>query len=106
MKGGYGVYCHRHPFLPHARQREGGGAAAHPTQKPIGLMAWCMDRLKLPADSLILDPFAGSGTTGVAALQTGRRFIGVELDERYAETAARRIEEALTNSNFLTSEAA
>lgn len=98
MKGGYGVYCHRRTFAPPTRRKENAGETAHPTQKPIGLMAWCMDRLKLPPDALVLDPFAGSGTTGVAALQTGRWFIGVEIDERYAEIAAKRLERAETEA--------
>ena len=54
----------------------------HPTQKPVGLMEWCI--LYLPKDVItILDPFMGSGTTGVACVQTGRNFIGIEIDEKY-----------------------
>ena len=64
----------------------------HPTQKPIALMKWCIDFL--PDCQTILDPFMGSGTTGVAAVQMGRDFIGIEREERYFEIACRRIEEA------------
>jgi len=65
----------------------------HPTQKPLKLMKWCIDWL--PAEAItILDPFMGSGTTGVAALQLGRKFIGIELDPDYFEIACKRIEEA------------
>lgn len=67
---------------------------SHPTQKPVELMEWCI--LQLPADSnFILDPFCGSGTTGVAAVKLGRKFIGIELHEPYFDIACRRISEAL-----------
>jgi len=64
----------------------------HPTQKPIELMKWCITFV--PKARLILDPFMGSGTTGVACVKLGRKFIGIELDERYFDIACRRIEEA------------
>ena len=65
----------------------------HPCPKPIGWMVRCVE-LASTADALILDPFCGSGTTGVAAIKTGRRFIGIEIDEGYAAIARRRIAEA------------
>jgi DNA modification methylase len=64
----------------------------HPTQKPLALMIWCIDRLK-KAES-ILDPFMGSGTTGVAAIQMGRKFIGIEREPKYFDIACERIENA------------
>jgi DNA modification methylase len=65
----------------------------HPTQKPIGVMTWCIQQL--PADAhTILDPFMGSGTTGVACIKLGRRFIGIEMEPKYFDIACRRIEEA------------
>ena len=64
----------------------------HPTQKPIELMEWCLSLL--PDASTILDPFMGSGTTGVACVKLGRRFIGIEIEPRYFDIACRRIEEA------------
>jgi DNA modification methylase len=64
----------------------------HPTQKPLDLMKWCLGFV--PNARTILDPFMGSGTTGVACAKMGRRFIGIEIDERYFEIACRRIEEA------------
>ena len=67
----------------------------HPTQKPILLMEWCLDQMKIPADALVADPFMGSGTTGVACVNTGRRFIGIEIDETYAKIAVKRIQDAL-----------
>lgn len=64
----------------------------HPTQKPLPLIQWCLSFV--PSNGAILDPFMGSGTTGVACELEGRRFIGVELDPAYFDTACRRIEEA------------
>lgn len=63
----------------------------HPTQKPRSLMLWCM---KWVSGRTILDPFMGSGTTGVAALQLGRRFVGIELDPGYFDIACKRVREA------------
>ena len=65
----------------------------HPTEKPVDLLRSLIESSSLH-DELILDPFAGSGSTLVAALLEGRRAIGIELDEGYAEVAARRLEEA------------
>lgn len=64
----------------------------HPTQKPVRLMSWCLGFL--PDASSILDPFMGSGTTGVAAMQLGRDFIGIEREPKYFDIACRRIEDA------------
>lgn len=63
----------------------------HPTQKPVSLMRWCLSFL--PHGS-ILDPFMGSGSTGVAAVEDERAFIGIEREERYFAIACRRIEAA------------
>lgn len=62
----------------------------HPTVKPPALMRWLV-RLIVPAGGLALDPFCGSGSTGCAAVQEGRRFLGIELDPGYAEVARARI---------------
>jgi site-specific DNA-methyltransferase (adenine-specific) len=67
--------------------------AEHPTQKPIQLMKWCLQQLPDTCQT-ILDPFMGSGTTGVACARMGRKFIGIELDPTYYEIALRRISEA------------
>jgi site-specific DNA-methyltransferase (adenine-specific)/modification methylase len=63
--------------------------ALHPTQKPIGLMGWCIRQMDYP--ETILDPFMGSGTTGVACANLGRRFIGIEIERRYFDIACERI---------------
>ena len=65
----------------------------HPTQKPLALLERCILAASNPGD-LIFDPFMGSGTTGVAAVQMGRDFIGIEREERYFDIACRRIEQA------------
>ena len=66
--------------------------AEHPTQKPIALMKWCIEQAGTPQK--ILDPFMGSGTTGVAAVQMGRSFIGIEREQKYFDIACQRIENA------------
>jgi len=65
----------------------------HPTEKPVPLMLYIV-RLSVRKSGVVLDPFMGSGTTGVAAVQMGRKFIGIERDPKYFEIARRRIEEA------------
>jgi DNA modification methylase len=66
----------------------------HPTQKPLALMRWVVENYT-PASGLVCDPFFGSGTTAVACVQTGRRFVGCEIDEGYFQIARRRIEQAM-----------
>ena len=65
----------------------------HPTQKPVPLLAWLI-RTYTDAGDVVLDPFMGSGSTGVACVQEGRRFIGIEREDKYFEVAKKRIEEA------------
>jgi site-specific DNA-methyltransferase (adenine-specific)/modification methylase len=76
----------------HGMIREGMEERFHPTQKPLQVMGWMID-LCPKADS-ILDPFMGSGTTGVAAAERRRQFIGIEREESYFDIACRRIEQA------------
>lgn len=86
MKGGHGVYCKRDmTLMGDTRNR------LHPTQKPTGLMAWCMERAKVPQGATVLDPYMGSGTTGIACIRTGRKFIGIEKDATHFENALDRI---------------
>ena len=65
----------------------------HPTQKPLSLMAWNV-RLLVPPGGTILDPYMGSGSTGVAAVEMRHPFIGIEIEPRYFDIACRRIEAA------------
>lgn len=66
-------------------------ASGHPYQKPIACMDWLIRKV---GESTVLDPFMGSGTTGVACARLGRRFIGIEIEARYFDIACRRIEAA------------
>lgn len=70
--------------------RSGGSRNIHPTVKPVDLMRW-LCRLVTPRGGLVLDPFMGSGTTGVACAREGFRFIGIEREAQYMEIAKRRI---------------
>lgn len=79
---------------PGAKEKEFGN---HPTQKPLALLERIISACSRPGD-LVLDPFAGSGTTGVAAQRLGRRFVGIELDAGFAELAARRLQSAARRS--------
>ena len=76
-------------LTPKSEKLNGG----HTTQKPVYLMKWLIERLTNDKD-VILDPFMGSGTTGVACINTNRKFIGIELDDMYFEIARQRISEA------------
>lgn len=69
-----------------------GKGGLHPTQKPVELMRWCLSLI--PGANSIVDPFMGSGTTGVAAISDGRNFVGIEQDADYFDVACRRIAEA------------
>ena len=84
MSKGHGVYC-RKDLTNNAIANE----RLHPTQKPEGLMMWCIE--KFPKAMTILDPFAGSGTTGRAAKDLGRKAVLIEREEKYCEIAARRM---------------
>lgn len=88
MKGGHGVYCFRDT------SHYGRGVNypnLHPTQKTVGVMAWTMDRAKVPAGATVLDPYMGSGTTLIACIRTGRSAIGIERDPIHFQTAVERI---------------
>lgn len=78
---------------------EKGARREHPTQKPIALMQWCVTLLKGRA-ATVLDPFMGSGTTGVACIKLNRHFVGVEIEPKYFEVACRRVAEAVDQPNM------
>jgi site-specific DNA-methyltransferase (adenine-specific) len=92
IKGSY-VFPDGRPTDVIQSQRLNGADLLHPNEKPIDLMRRLIEVTTKPND-LILDPFAGSGTTCVAALQSGRRYIGVEISPQHYETAQRRLYEA------------
>ncbi len=71
----------------------------HPTQKPVGVMRWCLGHLPKGV-STALDPFMGSGTTGVACVHEGFSFIGIEREQSYFDAACRRIEAAVAHNDM------
>ena len=82
-------------YCAKASRKERGEFNKHPTVKPIALMEYLI-KLVTPPEGIVLDPFLGSGTTALAALNLGRFFIGIELNEEYCEIARRRIEQHKT----------
>lgn len=87
---GYAIENRSEPdiwVVPWSSQRPSG----HASEKPVGLMERA---ISLAIGSVILDPFMGSGTTGVACVELGRKFIGIEIEEEYFEMACKRIDQA------------
>lgn len=82
--------------------RQGNEERFHPTQKPLEVMKWVISLC--PKAETILDPFMGSGTTGVAAIQLGRKFIGIERDPKYFDIACKRIEQAVAQGQLFAPE--
>jgi site-specific DNA-methyltransferase (adenine-specific) len=103
LKYGVGAY-NQDAFLKYVERSENvihcgfasGEGGLHPTQKPIRLMQALIELCTLP-EHIVLDPFAGSGTTLVAAKSLGRSYLGCELEPRYVETCKDRIKEQLVN---------
>lgn len=71
-------------------------SSGHPTEKPLPLMSWCVGFTK----GVVLDPYMGSGTTGIACIRTGRKFIGIEIDKGYFDIACVRIRRELQQTTF------
>ena len=90
------------PISIYGKERVASGGG-HPTQKPLALMLWCLGFV--PDASTILDPFMGSGTTGVACVKLGRKFIGIEIDEGYFNVACKRIAKAYEQPDFFVEQA-
>lgn len=89
--GGNCISCVWHGSAPADRE--------HPTQKPLGLMKWAVTNT-VPPRGICLDPYMGSGTTGVAAVKLGRRFIGIEIESKYFDIACRRIQAAIDSPDL------
>lgn len=88
---------YRHFWKGAFRSGEDNSAASsrsHPSQKPVELMRWCLETARIGLGKTVLDPYMGSGSTGVACVTSGRKFIGVEIDPDYFEIACQRIEAA------------
>jgi site-specific DNA-methyltransferase (adenine-specific) len=79
-------------YAPRATRKERGEYNDHPTPKPISLMRY-LCRVYAPKGGLILDPFLGSGSTGIGALQEGCDFIGIDMSDHYVDIATRRIKD-------------
>lgn len=79
--------------------------AVHPTQKPLRLMDWCITQFQ-NATLPILDPFMGSGSSGVSASRQGRDFVGIERDPEFFDIACKRIEDAQRQSDLFIGAAA
>lgn len=77
------------------------GQHHHPMQKPVALMEWCIKFLP-PEAGVILDPYMGSGTTGIAASVLGRKFIGIEIEPKYFDIACKRIDAVARQPDMLT----
>jgi len=97
MKGGHGIYCRRDTSMAGKNQNN---PRLHPSEKPVPIMAWCMDKAKVAEGETVLDPYMGSGTTGIACIRTGRKFIGIEKDPEHFETARKRIEAELAQGDL------
>lgn len=83
-------------------RKNGEERVGHPTQKPVEIMKWCIEQLPDSCNT-ILDPFMGSGTTGVACAKMGRKFIGIEIDPKYFDIAVKRITEAYRQPDMFIS---
>ena len=94
MSGSKTVKTFRHMWHGLCRATE-VGEHLHPTQKPVALMQWCMEQANVAEGATVLDPYMGSGTTGIACIRTGRRFVGIEIDAGHFETARKRLEKEL-----------
>ncbi|TWT51817.1 Modification methylase DpnIIB [Thalassoglobus neptunius] len=87
MSEGHGVYCFRDTSMHHPNVKD----RVHPTQKPIGLMRWCLEKLKLQPGMTVFDPYSGSGTTAIAAHSLGINFVGCEISPEFFKASVKRI---------------
>lgn len=97
QKGGKGVYLFNHHWNGFDRASERRQKAVHPSQKPVELFKWIINRLNLPPNSVIFDPYMGSGSCGVAALELGYKFIGCEIEPEYFQIANDRLEKKVND---------
>jgi len=83
----------------HFQQTSPAEKCGHPCPKPLKMMEWLVDRVSLEGE-VVFDPFMGSGTTGVACVNTGRGFVGVEIEPRYFEVACERVSAAYSQGRL------
>lgn len=106
MKGGHGVYLYYKSFPPPVRASDAGGnpckpVGIHPTQKPVSLMTWCMEKAKVVVGELVLDPYAGSGSTVISCLRTGRNCIAIEKSPEHYKTMVDRVRQEASQGVLL-----
>ena len=75
----------------------------HPTQKPVRVMSWTMEQVRVPDGGTVLDPFMGSGSTAIACIRSGRKFVGIEKDPAHYQTALERIQRELAQGDLFLS---
>jgi site-specific DNA-methyltransferase (adenine-specific) len=101
VKTGGSARLIRHLWNGMLKASERESQRVHPTQKPVAVMEWVIEQVSEHGDN-ILDPFMGSGATGIAAVKLGRRFIGIEIEPPYFDIACKRIEEAHKQRDLFT----
>jgi DNA modification methylase len=87
-------------YAPRVTRKERGEYNTHPTPKPIDLMRWLINVYAPGPGSVVLDPFNGSGSTGLAALQLGHEYIGMDLSQEYCDITKKRINDHVDTSNL------
>jgi len=93
----------RHFWMGALRKGEGNqnnSKRTHPSAKPVELMAWLIETARIGTGKTILDPYMGTGSTGVACIKSGRKFIGIEIDPDHFETARLRLEKELAQGRL------
>ena len=85
-------------YAPRATRKEKGTDNDHPTVKPVSMMAYLI-KIYSPPGGIVLDPFCGSGSTGVAAIQESREFVGIDLSQHYVDIATQRCEETVASES-------
>jgi site-specific DNA-methyltransferase (adenine-specific) len=91
----------RHYWYGMIKASEQNQKRLHPSQKPVAVMKWVIEQLRLPAGTIIADPYMGAGATGVAAMELGYSFWGCEIEKQYFIHAQRRIEQAQSQPALL-----
>jgi len=97
-KGASRVFRYRWKGIACVKAGENNGARYHPTTKPLALMRWCIEQSGSLEGNVVCDPYMGSGSTGVACVQTGRKFIGVEIDQEHFDMSVSRITAELSRA--------
>lgn len=85
----------RHMWDGMVKDSEHGEPRIHPTQKPVKVMTWCMEKAEIPEGAVVCDPYMGSASTGIACIRSGRSFVGLEIVEEYFDAAVERVKAEL-----------